>query len=104
MILSFVTSSSTNCDDTICLVCVVVTWSRKESFRLLVPLDEALALLSGIAVIGRIVEDSFFERLVRLVGRGRDLTNFLWSLLDRRNAHSLRDFPVILRRGALEAI
>ena len=104
MILSFVTSSSTNCDDTICLVCVVVTWSRKESFRLLVPLDEALALLSGIAVIGRIVEDSFLERLVGLVGRGRDLTHFLRSLLDRRNAHSLRDFPVILRRGALEAI
>ena len=104
MILSFVTPSGTNSDDRICLVCVVVTWSRKESFRLLVSLDEALALLFGIAVIWPIGEDSFFERFVGFVGRRREFTHVLRSLLDRRYAHSLRDFPIILRRRALKAI
>ena len=89
MILSFVTPSGTNSDDTKCFVCVVVTWSRKESFRLLVSLDEALALLSGITVIRPIGEDSFFERFVGFVGRGREFAHVLRSLLDRRYAHSL---------------
>lgn len=81
MILSFVTPSGTNSDDTKCLVGVVVTWSRKESFRLLVSIDEALALLFGIAVIRPIGEDSFFERFVGFVGRGRKLAHVLRSLL-----------------------
>ena len=104
MILSFVTPSGTNSDDRKCLVGVVVTRSRKESFRLLVSLDETLAFFFWIAVIGHIGEDSFFERFVGFVGRGRYLAKFLRSLLDRRYAHSLRDFPIILRRGTLEAI
>ena len=104
MILSFVTSTSTNSDDIKCLVCVVVTWSRKESFRLLVSLDKALAFLPRIAVIGHIAEDSFFERLVGFVGRWRDFLHISRSLLKRRYADSLRDFPVILRRSALEFI
>ena len=79
--MSFVTPTSSNSDDIKGLVCVVVTGGRQESFRFLVPLYETLAFLSGIAVIGHAVEDSFFERFVRLVGRGRDFRLGRRSLL-----------------------
>lgn len=81
-----------------------MTGGWQESFRLLVSLYETLAFLPGITVIGNVVEDSFFERFVGFVGSGRDFALGRWSLLERRYADSLRDFPVILRRGALETI